>query len=264
VPHLSMMCICVSQEKSLIHVAAEACFGSLPKLWLTQLAKHIGLDVGPGLDLSDVLHLLLNSILKVSDERMMEILQKRVHTKAHLDEYLADPEVEDLIEQNDRKDLNEFRDKVEKMEVEKDSVYRTIKKLKAKIAEKHEAKVAGAAKPGAKKKAAVRPLRKPTNIPAGNDVTYAEALTMLPPLWKLLHDDFNARWKVLHVTDLHPSRSRSWGLYGYKESFLHVCRYAWECNMKTDDTPCWVVGLFEKDEAKASAESTAAASSSHT
>jgi hypothetical protein len=40
VPHLAIACVCQAGPKPLLQVAAEASFGPLPKLWLSQLAKR--------------------------------------------------------------------------------------------------------------------------------------------------------------------------------------------------------------------------------
>lgn len=94
--------------------------------------------------------------------------------------------------------------------------------------------------------------RKPLQVPAGNDITIAQATSMLPPGWAVQHDNFNARWKVTHIAQEHLARSRSWRLYGYKDSFLLCCRYAWECAESTDGISCDVPGLFSNPTASAS------------
>jgi len=68
-------------------------------------------------------------------------------------------------------------------------------------------------------------MRYPTKTPPG-DYDPKEAQALCPPDAVIHHDTWNGRWELVYKKSVRISRS--WGLYGHRESALMVIRLAWK------------------------------------
>lgn len=255
-PPLAVHAVACGKADQLMRVCARRCFGDLPQVALAHIAQRVRLEYPPSIGFFDLLRQLVAHILRCDDAELEEILALRMRATSCLDEYMDDPDIDMLIEDTDRKDLEEFRTKTSKHRATQSEFAASLKKFRE---SRRNDPQSGKRQAGHKK--ANTEKRTPVNIPAGDGITISMAESMLPPDWKLQHDQFNARWRVCDVIGEHAARSRSWGLYGYKNSFLLCCQYAWECAMSSKELECWVPGLFDEPVAGVGLGATSSSSS---
>lgn len=97
--------VTMGKHEPLLKVCARLCFGSLPHVVLSNIASRIKVPSPPGISTFDLLKALLKHILNIDGGELADILAMRVKSQTCLDEYLDDPEVDELIDDTDRKDL---------------------------------------------------------------------------------------------------------------------------------------------------------------
>lgn len=205
---------------------------------LAHLAQRLQVQVPPGTSLFHLLCMLIKHILNCSDNDMTAILAQRVQQQTLLDEYLDDPDLDELVEDADRKDLKDHRDNAAKQRVQHNDFVCKLRAFRSSVVSVGKSSTS---RQGGKH--SNKDKRKLVNSPPGDNISLEGAKALLPPGRMVQHDNFNAGWRVCHERREHFARSRSWGLYGYKESFLLCCRYAWECSEASQDITCWVPGL---------------------
>lgn len=181
-----------------MRVCAKRCFGNLPQVALTHIEQRVRLEYSPSISFFDLLRQLIMHILHCGEGELESILALRMRTTNCLGEYLDDPDIGMLIEDTDRKDLEEFRGKSTKQRVAHSEFAAFLKSFREARRQASSAK-----KPDRPNKRAAGEKRKPVNIPQGDDITIVVAESMLPPDWKLQHDQFNARWRVCDTTGEH-------------------------------------------------------------
>ena len=232
----------------LMHLAAHEAFYKMPMVALQALAKEMNppCALPPGLDIAQVVIRMVRHVLgDLPEEQLTDILQKRVPPTSVIAFLDLEPEVEELLLSDDRKDLAEAQGAEEKLK-KVDDIFKAVVVARRRD---HFAKQEAAAKAAARGRgrggkgrgrgrdavADCEPawlrLRWPVKaVPEDahlmESFTEKEAQELLPPLATIHRDHFNGRWRVSLGAGL-GDFSRSWKKYGFLGSYKLVCAWSW-------------------------------------
>ena len=196
---------------SLVKYAASRCFHRLPLVFLTQLAKHLGVEVDAPSLFGTLSALVRHCLPQLSEVECQEILSIRVfNDKVFNNELLQQEGVEDCFNDGDSSVYKEY---LAQASEEKQSSARYYDEFQAHVTSKR--------KSGSKRLNIKWPA-------TGIDIHFARTLFPSSAASSLQKDTFNNRWLCfVRLGDSRMSISRSWPLYGEKRSLLLCAKQAW-------------------------------------
>jgi len=219
-------CIAVPthEPRGLLQAAASRCFGEAPKTLLLSLAKYIGAPFSPDDTLYARLEKLLHFVLPdAGPDAIMEIMTLRVHRSSVLEQYLASGAADEVLNKDDKKEVDRISAKASNAQIERASYAKAIKAagVKLRLAKQ-------SATPGSKKRkrnsATGAPSRYgPVNV--HGTITATEIGSCLPIGYRCWHDRYNSRWQLFQGQ--HRVRNASFSTYGMAGAAQQIIRAAW-------------------------------------
>lgn len=245
----------VGKMEGLMGCAARLAFGDLSLTNLRALCEVASIPLDKGEDFFNTLFKLVQGVLGTSEEDTMNILVRRCAAPASCDCLAELAEVDEVVEilgPQEKQDFNQDVSVVKNLEAERKKFTRqygeknkTILAARAKAAPK--AKAAGKGGQRGRGRGAWAPLSEAAMlamVPPGA-ITQQEASSMAPPgahIWRSLG---SANWQG-HLPN-HRRKSRSWALYGHRESCILVLQELWRqylAERGETEADCPVQGIF--------------------
>ncbi len=192
-------------------------FWKLSKEVLLHVCRdECGLKVDAKTQRFDLAVAAVRSLLKLSDENIAAVLEPWVATEElSADEaaLLASEEVQDLVDDGDRKAIADF-----------------IARATGNTDAAEEARKLRSLRPSAPP---AKPRRKPINMPLRASMTGEQAGRFAPPTSRMYRDSFNCRWLIWYGRAQPPaprwSASASWGVTRSDEDCIRiVLKRAWD------------------------------------
>lgn len=232
----------VTGPAPLWEIAALSAFWEVPKVGLSQICRHLGVEMSAGDSLPTLLQRLAKHFLgdRLTDEVLANILQKRVHQKDELLAFLASDEAKDLLSQDDAAEVAKSNEASDAWKHEQGIVVKELKSIRTKIAAGKSSGKGGRNQLGGKG-SLNRRYPKRVIMPSGA-MPVDDLKLLLPPGASLCRDENNQRWLV---SCLGERKSRSWGIHGYNESGIMVAQLAWQVWESSGFDPCPVEGLMD-------------------
>ena len=158
----------------------------------------------------------------VSQAELVSILKLRLRSADDCVELLQDADVEAVLESSDAKKVADIREDL-KLQLSEDESFR---KAVRQYSSRHGP--AGQSAGASSAAGAFRKNQYPKKIPKPPEKEWNSKIVekLLPPTAHILEDNNNQRWLVSMGSEFR--RSRSWGLYGFRESSLLCAQLAWK------------------------------------
>jgi hypothetical protein len=220
----------IGEPMKLIEACAWDCFFDLSVTSLRQLAKHLSIDLPAGATLFNILRLMINGCIEVSEEELCRIFSKRRMAMEKWD-YISILKLDGVMEVFDSHDQKEFEKEIQVAEQEMslgEEFHDEVKKLTRAVREKVRGGEAKQKKRKTSKSGAASSSSGQRSCPAppqGDDLSLNDAGSLMPADCGLSKDLPNGRW--LAKSKWGYSCSKSWNMYGSTKAFSMVCVAAW-------------------------------------
>jgi hypothetical protein len=232
---------------SLVEFSARKAFWQIELPLLEKFARE-ELDLRLWGTAAEKVFMLIQAILKCSDEEAADILEQRCGTfvddAAHAD-LLQSAEAEDCMDHDEQKTVEKIVEQTSRKKAAADDIMVLLRakraasrKGKAKTA-KPASSTASASAPPAKKLRKATLDKWPDDVP---ELTISLAQDLCPPGCRLYKDTFNCCWRMFVGTK--QARSLSWGRRGHAACQKELARWAWQEHQARTGEACWVQGLM--------------------
>ncbi len=222
-----LLCMVRGEPKPLLRLAAEKAFWRLPFIPIRKLCQHFAVQAEDGQDLFSCLLALMSLCLpEASEEKLLDLLEARlVNPHFTSSEFLTDPVLSDVFDDDDNKLLQSFFDEEK------------AKKQVATDFHTHFLEKRGA---GKNRKPRGKTVKWPANL------TRDFAKSHAPPGGQIQKDTFNNSWQGSYQP--YGTFSRSWPLYGEKESLKQVLTQLWIWHKRSKGEDCPYLDMREEVE----------------
>eukprot|EP00971_Amphidinium_carterae_P351637 6492205-Amphidinium_carterae.1 len=217
------------EPEPLLKWCARNAFKGVSKQLLKRLdSDEIGALSGES-DLGDMIFVLIQAVLEISDADVLDIMRRRCLTPHFLErhEILASAEIEDITDQDGVKEARAIQNRENILEEGEQEVMKTIRRRLEHIK--------SGAPPTKRSKSSKR------SWPADHDLTVSKAQDLLPPNAKLWADQRCSRFQVFFNGG---SCSRSWQKWGYATALKQIVQWTWQKHTEISGQACTVEGLF--------------------
>lgn len=233
----------LSGPDTLLRAMAQHAFSEFPKVCLTSISRHIGLEVCASDSLYTILWNLVSKCCpELSEDRLISILELRVKCPDPLITVVQEHCESDLFDAGERKEIREM------------SRVTAARKTAAEMFhEEHRARKqrhqASASQPGSKarqRRCPAPPARQyPASLPASeHDWTIEEVKACMPPDAHLYRDSVNCRWQICFGGKSRESRSAAWLKHGHNGAALRMLQEAWANFERIGGAQCPIPGLL--------------------
>jgi len=249
-------------SSTLLQVAANNAFWSLPTALLQQIGRHLGLDI-KGTLFQTLKQLLTHILHSVTDERICQIMKLRVvrGPRAHplVAELLDMDETIECLDEEEQREVRQEQKAYKRAAQNADLFESEFKAFHAKTLGLKKTRASGNPKNA---KSPLHRVRTLATVPPGA-ITQQEAKQMLPPGAYVWQGNYDGCWCV--QLKPYPRFSKSWTLMGHRGALMECLRYVrrlWLSDNFLTESDCPVKNLFTVAREAVAVEPAAASSSS--
>ena len=215
-----------SQPTSLLKLAAQNSFWTLPKTALATIGKEVGVHLDKSRPLAELILCFAESILgALSDEEKLRLLRLRLPKKGDIEEWLLQQEdLGELLEKDDAEELQKERDA---HNTAKEEFGHSVRQLASKVRHARKASQSSRKSSSAREEPAdERRKRYPNKVPAICEQSTIDSLnSLVPSTCRFGVDRIDYCWRLSADGTRY---GRSWQLYGVDGAAKQLLKIAWQ------------------------------------
>ncbi|CAE7209363.1 unnamed protein product [Symbiodinium sp. CCMP2592] len=215
-----------SQPTSLLKLAAQNSFWTLPKTALATIGKEVGVQLDKSRPLAELILCFAESILgALSDEEKLRLLRLRLPKKGDVEEWLLQQEdLGDLLEKDDAEELQKERDA---HNTAKEEFGHSVRQLASKVRHARKASQSSRKSSSAREEPADKRRRRyPNKVLAICEQSSIDSLnSLVPSTCRFGVDRIDYCWRLSAYGTRY---GRSWQLYGVEGAAKQLLKIAWQ------------------------------------